>query len=141
VAPIDEKSAASLAAAIVAGAPLVPQLNLVPSEPGPFEDEVVAGDDSLEAVLESAFRGVHVLAISLGDPDGYLAEPMILVVTEWEPGRVVGTDLADGQTVVILSEHIGAVLDLGPIAELDLDELIEDSPDPPTRRPPPRRRR
>ncbi len=150
-APIDEESAANLAAAIVAGPPpaaaavvavVGPALRLVP-DPSPFEDP---RDHALENVLESAFREGRVLAVSLGDPDGELAEPIVMLVTDWEPGRVVGTDLEDGHTTVILSEHIGAVLDLGPISEIDLDEFVVPSPDPPprrppARRPPPRRRR
>ncbi len=113
-APIDEETAASLAAEIVSGGP--------PPEPPPAvkagEVRVVL-DDELEDALETAYRETHVLAISLGDPTAELAPPIIVIVTYWERGRIVGTDLHDGQTVSILSEHIGALLDLGPVADFE----------------------
>ncbi|MGI9120578.1 MAG: hypothetical protein ACR2G7_10750 [Acidimicrobiales bacterium] len=73
--------------------------------------------ESLEELVDSAFEGSRVMAISLGDGDS-LGEPILLAVTGTQPGQVIGTDLEDGSLRSILLEDIGAVIDLGPVEEV-----------------------
>ena len=70
------------------------------------------GDDDL-------FRGAvgtRVLAVALGDDDDD-SEPLIVVPSSVEAGRVVGFEVVDQRTVSIQREQITAVIDLGDIGD------------------------
>lgn len=124
--PVDAPTAARLAEAIVAGRPPASTRSPTPPSGGPPALPLVFGDgepgDSqpngpLDELLEWAFDNGRVLAIALGDPDDP-AEPMLVAITGWRPGAVVGIDLADGTTMSILAEHIAIADDVGAIDDL-----------------------
>jgi hypothetical protein len=123
-AVVDETTARELAAEILAAPsadttqfggrrrPPSGQLALAVDVDSGVDDAVGAlGDDDL-------FRGAvgtRVLAVALGDDDD--SEPLIVVPSSVEAGRIVGFEVVDQRTVSIQREHITAVIDLGEIGE------------------------
>ena len=56
-----------------------------------------------------------MLAVALGDDDD--SEPLIVVPSSVEAGRIVGFEVVDQRTVSIQREQITAVIDLGDIGD------------------------
>jgi hypothetical protein len=142
-APLAPQEAAELAAAVLAAPPAGDTRfearagrSAPPSPPSldldaDLDDAVLDDLADLDQLLSDAWRHDRAVAVLLGDGTH---DPLVLAISEWSPGRAVGIDLTDGGVVSLLTEHIVAAVDLGPLDEVAGVAPMRRSPGRPRRR-------